>query len=55
MYGLIIQQAGNTTGVQIVFVLMAVTFFLAAIATVPIPADERARANAAHEASLGGE
>ena len=55
VYGLIIQQAGNTTGVQIVFVLMAVTFFLAAIATVPIRADERARANAAHEASLGGE
>jgi len=52
IYGVIIQAAGNTTGVQIVFVLMAVTFFLAAVATVPIRADERARANAAHEATL---
>ena len=52
VYGVIIQQAGKTTGVQIVFVLMAVTFLLAALATIPIRADERARANAAHEASL---
>ena len=52
LYGLIIQAAGNTTGVEIVFVLMAVTFFLAALATFPIRADERARANAAHEATL---
>jgi MFS family permease len=52
LYGLIIQQAGNTTGVQIVFGLMALTFFLAALGTIPIRADERARANAAHEASL---
>ena len=31
---------------------MALTFFLAALGTIPIRADERARANAAHEASL---
>ncbi len=38
---------------QIVFVLMAVTFVLAALGTVPIRADERARENAAFEATLG--
>jgi hypothetical protein len=34
---------------------MAVTFVLAAIFTLPIRAEERARANALHEATLGGE
>ena len=52
VYGVIIDRAGETTGVQIVFVLMAVTFLLAALATFPIHADERARQNAAHEATL---
>jgi MFS transporter, FSR family, fosmidomycin resistance protein len=52
VYGLIIDQAGEASGVQIVFVLMAVTFLLAAAATIPIRADERARQNAAHEANL---
>ena len=36
------------------FGLMAVTFILAAIATLPIRADQRARENAAHEAQLLG-
>jgi hypothetical protein len=31
-----------------------VTFLLAALGTVPIHAEQRARENAAHEASLGG-
>ena len=52
VYGVIIEYAGETTGVQIVFVLMAVTFLLATLATFPIHADERARQNAAHEATL---
>ena len=52
LYGLIIDRAGESTGVQIVFVVMAVTFLLAALATFPIRADERARENAAHEATL---
>jgi hypothetical protein len=34
---------------------MAVTFVLAAICTLPIHAEARARANALHEATLGGE
>ena len=51
-YGVIIDQAGEASGVQIVFVVMAVTFLLAALATFPIRADERARQNAAHEATL---
>jgi MFS transporter, FSR family, fosmidomycin resistance protein len=52
VYGLIIDGAGAATGVPIVFVVMAVTFVVAAIATVPIRVDERVRANAAHERSL---
>ena len=36
----------------IVFGLMAVTFVLAAVATLPIRADQRARENRAHEATL---
>jgi hypothetical protein len=32
---------------------MAVSFILAALATLPIRADQRARDNAAHEAALG--
>ena len=55
LYGEIIDTAGEPTGLPIVFVLMAVTFLLAAIFTLPIRAEERARANAIHEAGLGGE
>ena len=36
----------------IVFGLMAVAFMLAALGTIPIRADQRARSNAAHEATL---
>ncbi len=53
VYGAIIDGAGPATGLPIVFVLMAVTFILAALATAPIRADQRARENAAHEATLG--
>jgi MFS family permease len=52
LYGAIIGTAGEATGVPIVFGLMAVTFVLAAVATVPIRADQRARENRAHEATL---
>jgi MFS family permease len=54
IYGAIIGAAGNATGLPIVFVLMAVTFVLAAGGTLPIRAEQRARENAAHEASLAG-
>ena len=50
LYGVIIERAGEATGLPIVFGLMAVSFILAALATLPIQADERARANAAYEA-----
>ncbi len=53
LYGVIIDGAGADTGVPIAFGLMAVTFILAALATLPIHAEQRARENAAHEASLG--
>jgi MFS family permease len=51
IYGLVIDAFGNTAGLPIVFVLMAVSFVLAALATLPIRAEERARTNAAFEAS----
>jgi MFS family permease len=54
IYGAIIGAAGNATGLPIVFLLMAVTFVLAAGGTLPIRAERRARENAAHEASLAG-
>jgi len=53
VYGAIIAAAGEPAGLPIVFALMAVTFILAALATLPIRADQRARDNAAHEAALG--
>jgi hypothetical protein len=53
VYGAIIGAAGNATGLPIVFGLMALTFVLAALGTLPIRAEQRARENAAHEASLG--
>jgi MFS family permease len=52
VYGVIIGAAGEATGIPIAFALMALTFLLAALATLPIRADERARQNADHEATL---
>ncbi len=53
LYGVIIEQVGEAAGVPIVFGLMAVLFVLAALATLPIHAERRARENAAFEAGLG--
>ena len=53
LYGVIVEQAGNAVGVPLVFGLMAVSFVLAALATLPIHAEQRARENAAFEAGLG--
>jgi len=53
VYGAIVDGLGPASGVPIAFGLMAVTCILAAIATVPIHADQRARENAEHEATLG--
>lgn len=55
VYGVIIDTAGESTGLPIVFVVMTATFLLAALFTLPIRAEERARENAAHEATLGGD
>jgi len=52
VYGAIIGAAGEAQGLPIAFVLMAVTFLLAALATLPIHAEQRARQNADHEATL---
>ena len=52
LYGVIIERAGEDTGIPIVFGLMAVSFILAALATLPIRAEQRARENAAFEAGL---
>jgi FSR family fosmidomycin resistance protein-like MFS transporter len=52
VYGAIVDGLGPASGVPIAFGLMAATFALAAIATVPIHADQRARENAEHEATL---
>jgi MFS family permease len=54
VYGLVIDAQGENDGIPTVFLLMAVTFVLAALATLPIRADQRAKANAAHEATLLG-
>jgi AAHS family 3-hydroxyphenylpropionic acid transporter len=53
VYGLVIESLGEAQGVPVVFVLMAFTFVLAALGTVPIRAEQRARENAAFEATLG--
>jgi MFS family permease len=55
LYGVIIDTAGEATGLPIVFGVMTATFLLAALFTLPIRAEQRARENAAHEAMLGGE
>jgi MFS family permease len=52
LYGVVIEAAGEAHGVPIVFGLMAVTFVLAALGTLPIRAEQRARENAAFEAGL---
>jgi MFS family permease len=52
LYGIVIDAAGEVRGVPIVFGLMAVTFILAALGTLPIHAEQRARENAAFEATL---
>jgi MFS family permease len=55
VYGVIIDTAGESTGLPIVFLVMAATFLLAALFTLPIRAEQRARENAAHEATLVGD
>ena len=52
VYGAVIDAAGEAAGVPIVFGLMAMAFLLAALGTLPIRADQRARSNAAYEAGL---
>ena len=52
MYGIVIERLGPPSGVPIAFALMAAAYILAALGTLPIRADERAEANAAHEAGL---
>ncbi len=54
-YGKVIEVAGEPSGVPIVFGLMAITFVLAALCTIPIRADQRARENAAFESTLPGQ
>jgi MFS family permease len=53
LYGVVIDAFGEAQGLPIVFGLMALTFVLAALGTVPIHAEQRARENAAFEATLG--
>jgi MFS family permease len=55
VYGVIIDVAGEATGLTLVFLTMTATFLLAALFTLPIRAEERARQNAAHEATLIGD
>jgi MFS family permease len=55
VYGAIIGTAGEAVGLPIVFMVMAASFVLAAIFTVPIRADQRARDAAAIEARLSGD
>jgi MFS transporter, FSR family, fosmidomycin resistance protein len=52
LYGVVIEVFGEAQGVPIVFGLMAVAFVLAALGTLPIQAEQRARENAAFEAGL---
>ena len=52
VYGAVIGTVGEQQGVPIVFGLMAATFVLAALGTVPIRAEQRARENAVFEANL---
>ncbi|HEY8819300.1 MAG TPA: MFS transporter [Candidatus Limnocylindrales bacterium] len=52
LYGIVIDAAGEAAGLPLVFVLMAMTFILAALGTLPIHAEQRAHDNAEFEASL---
>jgi MFS family permease len=52
LYGVIIEAAGEAAGLPMVFLLMAASFLLAGLATLPIHAEQRARENAAFEAGL---
>ena len=52
LYGVIIEIAGEASGVPIVFGVMALTFLAAALLTLPIRAEQRARENALFEAGL---
>ncbi len=52
LYGIVIEALGETQGVPVVFLLMALTFVLAALGTVPIRARQRAQENAVFEAGL---
>ena len=52
VYGIVIEVAGEIAGVPIVFGLMTMTFVLAALGTLPIHAEQRARENAAFESTL---
>ncbi len=52
LYGVVIDAFGEAAGLPLVFALMAMTFILAALGTLPIHAEQRARDNAEFEASL---
>jgi MFS family permease len=52
VYGAVIDAMGEASGVPFVFALMGAAFVAAALGTLPIRADQRARENAAFEASL---
>ncbi len=52
VYGVVIAVLGETLGLPVVFLMMALTFVLAALGTVPIRAEQRARDNAVFEAGL---
>lgn len=55
VYGAIIDTAGEAAGLPIVFLVMAGSFALAALFTLPIRADQRARDAAAFEARLSSD
>ena len=52
VYGAVIDAMGEASGVPFVFALMGVAFVAAALGTLPIRADQRARQNAAFEQGL---
>jgi hypothetical protein len=49
VYGTVIEQLGEDVGVPVVFVLMAVSFLLAALATLPIRTDRADRLTVTEE------
>jgi MFS family permease len=52
LYGAIVDRAGGTAGLPIVFVFMAATFAAAAVTTLPIRVQGRAAAERRHQAEL---